>query len=76
VLQLLGKLLFLLQQTFATILEGTCSLCFLLQLLHMLLQMMYSGCCLQSRLSGKFAQVMGQTSQQKLQTAPPATDLV
>ena len=52
-LQLLGKLLLLLQQTFATILEGTCGLCFLLQLLYLLLQLMYPGCCLQSCLSGE-----------------------
>lgn len=52
-LQLLGKLLFFLQQTFAAIFEGTCGLCFLLQLLYVLLQLMYSGCCLQSRLFGE-----------------------
>ncbi len=52
-LQLLCKLLLLLQQAFTRILEGTCGLCFLLQLLYMLLQLLYSDSCLQSRLSGE-----------------------
>lgn len=76
VLQLLCKLLFFLLQTFTAILEGTCGLCFLLQLLYMLLQLKYSGCCLQSRLVGEVCTCIATDMPAKPQTAPPATDLV